>query len=186
MELTHFLFCRRFCALSRSALFLSEKEYARDHYVYLHVLVESIIHDEGMTHSNPMWFHGMTRSISIISRESVRVSRGLLWRTLHRLIAQKRMVSNRLTKHKIRGNLTIIEICHSYILVDLCYFEILRFWDTPFLAMGSERTGGSAFIIGPWEVLVGNGEEVCRLREVVILRCLKDGVVHVLVRIEIA
>jgi hypothetical protein len=39
-----------------------------ENYVYLHVFVEAVIHDEGMTHPNSMGFHRMTRTIRIIPK----------------------------------------------------------------------------------------------------------------------
>lgn len=40
-------------------------------YVYLHVFVETVVHDERVTHPNSMWLHRMSRSISIIPIKSV-------------------------------------------------------------------------------------------------------------------
>ena len=39
--------------------------------IYLHVLIQSIIHDQRMCHTNSMWLHRMCRSIRVITNVTV-------------------------------------------------------------------------------------------------------------------
>lgn len=39
----------------------------RNTHINLHFPVQSIVHDKTMTHSNAMWFHGMTWSVVVIA-----------------------------------------------------------------------------------------------------------------------
>lgn len=40
-------------------------------YIYLHLLVQAIVHDEAVCHAYPMGFHGMPRDIGIIAHIGV-------------------------------------------------------------------------------------------------------------------
>lgn len=55
-------------AVLTGALF---KWWRKGKYVYLHVFVQTVVHDERMTHPNSMRLHRMSRSISIIPTKSV-------------------------------------------------------------------------------------------------------------------
>jgi hypothetical protein len=58
------MFAGRFCSLS-----WSEEAYleSKETYVYLHLFVAAIIHDQTVSDPNSVWFHRMTSAIGIIS-----------------------------------------------------------------------------------------------------------------------
>jgi len=69
-------------------------------YVYLHVFVETVVHNERMTHPNSMWLHRMSRSISIIPVKSVSSILEARKHTLHRLHNRKKRLANRIAQIK--------------------------------------------------------------------------------------
>lgn len=62
VKLCHFAFCCRFSTLREVNFGSSDRPCIRRcTHEYLHFLVQTIVHDQGMTHSYTSWFHPVGR-----------------------------------------------------------------------------------------------------------------------------
>lgn len=75
------------------------KEACRGTYVYLHVLVEPVIHDQAVCHSYSVGFHGMSCNIGIVAHVGVVEVRG----GLRAVAVQDRLIEGREGRHGREG-----------------------------------------------------------------------------------